>query len=77
MNTKAVSYRPLGVSQFSNSPANAVGTGTQAGLRWLAAAHRRYRQRRALLRLDDRLLNDIGVTREQALDEACKPFWRP
>ena len=35
-------------------------------------------QRKALryLAQDDRLLRDIGLTREQALREADKPFWR-
>ena len=35
-------------------------------------------ERRALRELvdDKRLLNDIGLTREQALREADKPFWR-
>ncbi len=33
-------------------------------------------QRRALARLDDRLLSDIGVSRGEALAEADKPFWR-
>lgn len=39
----------------------------------------RSRQRKALLELaeDGRRLNDIGLTREQALGEAAKPFWRP
>jgi uncharacterized protein YjiS (DUF1127 family) len=39
----------------------------------------RNRQRKALLELaeDGRRLNDIGLTREQALGEAAKPFWRP
>jgi uncharacterized protein YjiS (DUF1127 family) len=32
--------------------------------------------RRKLLELDDHALRDIGLTREQALDEALKPFWR-
>ena len=35
------------------------------------------RTRRALNRLDDRMLADIGITREQAKKEAAKPFWRP
>jgi uncharacterized protein YjiS (DUF1127 family) len=39
--------------------------------------HERARQRRALLRLDDRLLHDIGVGRSMAEAEARKPFWRP
>ena len=33
------------------------------------------RQRRALLRLDDAALRDMGLTREQALLEAGRPAW--
>ncbi len=33
------------------------------------------RQRRALSRLDDRMLNDIGLTREQVTRELGRPFW--
>ena len=35
-------------------------------------------QRKALRELaeEGRLLSDIGLTREQALSEAAKPFWR-
>jgi uncharacterized protein YjiS (DUF1127 family) len=38
----------------------------------------RQRQRIALRELadDQHLLDDLGITREQALDEADKPFWR-
>jgi uncharacterized protein YjiS (DUF1127 family) len=36
----------------------------------------RARQRRALHRLDGHLLRDIGRSREAALREAGKPFWR-
>ncbi|WP_170460446.1 DUF1127 domain-containing protein [Ruegeria arenilitoris] len=39
--------------------------------RRLAAAH----QRRELARLDDRALQDIGITRSEALTEASRPFW--
>jgi uncharacterized protein YjiS (DUF1127 family) len=38
--------------------------------------HERARQRRALLRLDDHLRRDIGHSRDEALCEAAKPFWR-
>ena len=38
--------------------------------------YRRHRQRRALARLDERLLRDIGVKPEQARAESAKPFWR-
>ncbi|MFN3955422.1 MAG: DUF1127 domain-containing protein [Pararhodobacter sp.] len=33
------------------------------------------RQRRALLDLDETLLRDIGLSREDALREAGRPFW--
>ena len=32
-------------------------------------------QRRRLLELDERMLRDIGLNREQAVIEARKPFW--
>ena len=36
----------------------------------------RARQREALARLDDRLLADIGLTREVQMVECSKLFWR-
>lgn len=45
-------------------------------LRWCARCSARSRQREALSKLDDRLLDDIGVTRRQASAEAAKPFWK-
>jgi uncharacterized protein YjiS (DUF1127 family) len=48
-------------------------------VRVFAAAERalqRRQQRHALLELDDRRLKDIGLTRDQALEEGCKPLWR-
>jgi uncharacterized protein YjiS (DUF1127 family) len=48
--------------------------------RWRALRRKwaRHRQRAALRELadDPHLLKDIGVTRQQTLDEAAKPFWR-
>jgi uncharacterized protein YjiS (DUF1127 family) len=35
-----------------------------------------YRQRRALLRLDDAMLKDLGISHVDALQEGGKPFWR-
>jgi uncharacterized protein YjiS (DUF1127 family) len=45
-------------------------------LRWCARCSARSRQRQALSQLDDRLLEDIGVTRQQAIAEAAKSFWK-
>lgn len=42
----------------------------------IARMFRRARQRRALSRLDARLLDDIGVSAAQARWESEKPFWR-
>jgi uncharacterized protein YjiS (DUF1127 family) len=36
----------------------------------------RRRQRRTLAELDEHLLNDVGLSREQAHREAAKPFWK-
>ncbi len=40
--------------------------------RWYTVA----RQRRDLYDLDDATLRDIGLRREDVLQEAAKPFWR-
>lgn len=37
---------------------------------------RRQRERKTLLELDDRSLRDIGISREDAVREGCKPMWR-
>ena len=36
----------------------------------------RSRSRREILKLDARMLEDIGVSRTDAVREARKPFWR-
>jgi len=42
----------------------------------IAACTERVRQRRALARLDQRLLTDAGISRCDALREIAKPFWK-
>ncbi len=36
----------------------------------------RWQSRKQLRELSDQQLLDIGLSREQAWEEACKPFWR-
>jgi len=42
---------------------------------WIDRSHQR-RRLGELAELNDYLLKDIGVSREEALREAMKPFWR-
>jgi len=42
---------------------------------WIDRSYQR-RQLGELAELNDYLLRDIGVSREEALREAAKPFWR-
>jgi uncharacterized protein YjiS (DUF1127 family) len=44
-------------------------------LPYVSRCHARRNQRRALIELDDHLLADIGVSREEAFLEAQKLFW--
>jgi uncharacterized protein YjiS (DUF1127 family) len=66
----------LGVRRYGARPATPLTlskTLSTLGI-WFA----RSVQRRALRELaqDVRLLNDIGIGRQEALREAAKPFWR-
>lgn len=44
--------------------------------REIARMRARHRSRSRLMELDERMLKDIGVRREDILREARKPFWR-
>ena len=46
-------------------------------LQWLRHHYEVYRQRRALLALDEAMLKDLGINRTDALQEGNNPFWRP
>lgn len=37
----------------------------------------RWRTRRDLAQLDERLLRDIGLTPSEAIPESAMPFWKP
>ncbi|WP_448203026.1 DUF1127 domain-containing protein [Azospirillum sp. sgz302134] len=74
--------RPAGLSS-STTTAPVIARVLTVGIRplWKAleyvfAAHDRWRQRQALLKLDDHLLKDIGISRADAEAETRKPFWK-
>jgi uncharacterized protein YjiS (DUF1127 family) len=67
--THRATHSPLPSRQFA-----AGGLLAWAGI--VGAWFERSRQRRTLAELDDRLLDDIGVTRSEARREAAKPLWR-
>ncbi|OQX30523.1 MAG: hypothetical protein B0D96_13545 [Candidatus Sedimenticola endophacoides] len=48
----------------------------RAVMQWCRLCHQRARGRRALRRMSDTILRDIGITRIEALREARKPFWK-
>lgn len=56
---------------LSNAAFNLPTTAYAVAVKW----QKRAEMRRHLNELDDRLLDDIGITREQAGREAEKPFW--
>lgn len=72
--------RPTGSSP-STSPAPVRVMAAIVRPVWILAEcamdwHGRWKQRQALMALDDHLLKDIGVSRLDADHEARKPFWR-
>ena len=68
------------------NPTSVVSTTSDANWskvsQWLSALiatsaiwRQRYRQRQLLLELSSNRLEDIGITKGQAEEEAAKPFW--
>jgi uncharacterized protein YjiS (DUF1127 family) len=66
--------RPLRDAVFPDIRTSALSACLSTVAAWIV----RSGERRALRELAEqgRLLGDVGLTREQALDEAAKPFWR-
>jgi uncharacterized protein YjiS (DUF1127 family) len=85
--TGPMPLEPLTMSSLSlqSAPRTVPAAGSRAAASYsvlvgVARAARswieRCKQRRALAELDDRLLDDVGLSREQARGEIAKPFWR-
>ena len=49
---------------------------TAAALAGLISEQSRQQGRRVALNLDEQQLRDVGLSREMAQREGCKPFWR-
>ncbi|MDD3447691.1 MAG: DUF1127 domain-containing protein [Gammaproteobacteria bacterium] len=67
-------------SGFGASAATAPGgrlvAWIRAGVGLVSLWMLRSRERRALARLDDRLLKDVGINPADAWEESRKPFWK-
>ena len=75
-----LSFRDVAPSALSHSEARLgrLIAGVPSTVdRWLARARQRRALREIAERNDFHLLKDIGVSQEEALREADKPFWRP
>jgi uncharacterized protein YjiS (DUF1127 family) len=67
-----ISARQAGLGRFPLRPLLAV-----RAVAWSVLSFReRMEQRRGLMQLNDRLLEDIGLTRADVDWECSKPFWR-
>lgn len=56
-------------------PPTANRKGFLSALRWITHALQIRRERQVLADMSTARLEDIGITRDQALDEAGKPVW--
>ncbi len=66
-------------SQQIETIGNDLRSDVATRLQWIVASvslwSAQRRQLRALNELDEQQLRDVGITRDQAIDEAGKPFW--
>ena len=80
MSTIARDYVVTGSASIYQATVGSLAHGLRGTLdRWYRFALRCYtvgKQRHALANLTDEQLQDVGLTRGQALAEAGKPFWR-
>ena len=74
---RTLAHFPGGYASFqqNSSPSPAVSWMDKVRA-WSARGHERRALRELTEQLDDHLLKDIGISREQALREAAKPFWQ-
>ena len=74
----ATSPQPPGVFQLPERAARRFSGAILLCAFALALAwHEQARQRRRLIQLDERALDDIGIRPDEAERECRSPFWRP
>lgn len=75
MSAKHIAFheRPARIRGIGETLGSAIARGIDRMLLWQDRA----RMRRGLASMDDRLLKDIGLTRDEVRFELRKPFWRP
>lgn len=63
------------VSALSATPSYVRQATNRSWVQVIGVWIERSRERRALANLDDRLLDDVGISRSEATREIAKPFW--
>lgn len=67
-------FASLHTATFATRQVQTVGS-TSRLMTLVHAALAAHRQRQYLAQIDDRTLADIGLTRDEAQNEADRPFW--
>jgi uncharacterized protein YjiS (DUF1127 family) len=75
VNSLTITIRKAAANRATASSDRRPGWGLRF-LHWCVRCSERSRQRQALAELDDHHLKDIGKTRQEAMAEAAKPFWK-
>jgi len=61
---------------YGSVPGLRIGNPVKRLVATMATWQQRYELRRHLLELDQHLLEDMGMSRAKARQEAAKPFWQ-
>lgn len=69
-------HRTDALNFLANRPLTPFSTFALRAVVLLVSWEERRRTRKALHELDDYLLKDLGLTREEAHREATRPFWQ-
>ena len=78
MNTRTLTYTTGHHDYATRARKHWQDSGRMVGqiLAWLELYYERHRQRSTLARLNDRLLDDVGLQRNDVLPVVREPFWR-